>query len=176
LASAVADALFYDPKNAVGAEVRMGGYTFEIVGVLEKRKNAFLGESDEDNAVFLPFRTVRQIAPGDRWTMIIIQAIPGKIHQALDQVEGILRRQRGVKLNDANNFSLGTADGFISEFDNITKLAGLIAIAMSGVGLLVGGIGVMNIMLVSVKETNSRNRRAKSARRSRQGYHEPVSL
>ena len=84
--------------------------------------------------------------------MLIISAKSGMVHQALDQVEGVLRRQRGVKLNDPNNFDLGTAEKFISEFDNITKLAGIIAIAMSSVGLLVGGIGVMNIMLVSVTE------------------------
>ena len=148
----VADALFWDHKSAIGAYVKMGDRTFEIVGVLQKRKSAFLGENDEDNAVYVPFRTMRQIAPGRRWTMLIIQAKSGKIRQALDQVEGVLRRQRGVKFNENSNFDLGTADRFISEFDNITKLAGLIAIAMSSVGLLVGGIGVMNIMLVSVTE------------------------
>ena len=148
----VADALFWDHKRAIGANVKMGDRTFEIVGVLQKRKGAFLGENDEDNAVYIPFRTMRQIAPGRRWTMLVIQAKSGKIRQALDQVEGVLRRQRGVKFNQDSNFDLGTADRFISEFDNITKLAGLIAIAMSSVGLLVGGIGVMNIMLVSVTE------------------------
>jgi len=148
----VADALFWDHKSAIGAYVKMGDHTFEIVGVLQKRKSTFLGENDEDNAVYIPFRTMRQIAPGRRWTMLIIQAKSGKIRQALDQVEGVLRRQRGVKFNENSNFDLGTADRFISEFDNITKLAGLIAIAMSSVGLLVGGIGVMNIMLVSVTE------------------------
>jgi putative ABC transport system permease protein len=148
----VADALFWDHKSAIGTYVKMGDHTFEIVGVLQKRKSAFLGENDEDNAVYIPFRTMRQIAPGRRWTMLIIQAKSGKIRQALDQVEGVLRRQRGVKFNENSNFDLGTADRFISEFDNITKLAGLIAIAMSSVGLLVGGIGVMNIMLVSVTE------------------------
>jgi putative ABC transport system permease protein len=148
----VADALFWDHKSAIGSYVKMGDRTFEIVGVLQKRKSAFLGENDEDNAVYIPFRTMRQIAPGRRWTMLIIQAKSGKIRQALDQVEGVLRRQRGVKFNENSNFDLGTADRFISEFDNITKLAGLIAIAMSSVGLLVGGIGVMNIMLVSVTE------------------------
>ena len=148
----VADALFLDRKNAIGAEVKMAGHTFQIVGVLEKRKNAFLGENDEDNAIYIPFRTLRQISPGRRWTMLIIQAKSGRIREALDQVEGILRRQRGVKFNEPNNFDLGTSDKFISEFDSITKLAGLIAIAMSSVGLLVGGIGVMNIMLVSVTE------------------------
>jgi putative ABC transport system permease protein len=148
----VADALFWDHKSAIGSYVKMGDRTFEIVGVLQKRKSAFLGENDEDNAVYIPFRTMRQIAPGRRWTMLIIQAKSGKIRQALDQVEGVLRKQRGVKFNENSNFDLGTADRFISEFDNITKLAGLIAIAMSSVGLLVGGIGVMNIMLVSVTE------------------------
>ncbi|HME98497.1 MAG TPA: ABC transporter permease [Terriglobia bacterium] len=148
----VADALFWDHKSAIGSYVKMGDRTFEIVGVLQKRKSAFLGENDEDNAVYVPFRTMRQIAAGRRWMMLVIQAKSGKIRQALDQVETVLRRQRGVKFNENSNFDLGTADRFISEFDNITKLAGLIAIAMSSVGLLVGGIGVMNIMLVSVTE------------------------
>ena len=148
----VADALFWDHKSAIGALVKMGDRTFEVVGVLDKRKNAFLGENDEDNAIYVPFKTVRQLAPGQRWMMLLIQAKTGMVHKAVDQVEGVLRRQRGVRLNDPNNFDLGTADRFISEFDSITKLAGLIAIAMSSVGLLVGGIGVMNIMLVSVTE------------------------
>jgi putative ABC transport system permease protein len=148
----IADALFWDHQSAIGSLVKMGGHTFEVVGVLDKRKNSFLGENDEDNAIYIPFRTIRQITPGRRWMMLIIQAKPGRIHEALDQVEGVLRRQRGVKFNEPDNFDLGTADRFISEFDSITKLAGLIAIAMSSVGLLVGGIGVMNIMLVSVKE------------------------
>jgi putative ABC transport system permease protein len=148
----VADALFYNHKSAIGSQVKMGDDLFEIVGVLQKRKNAFLGENDEDNAVYVPFRTIRQIAPGQRWMMLLIQAKSGKIHEALDQVEGVLRRQRGVKFNQPNNFDLGTAERFISEFDSITRLAGVIAIAMSSVGLLVGGIGVMNIMLVSVTE------------------------
>jgi putative ABC transport system permease protein len=148
----VADALFWDHKSAIDAEVKMGSRMFEVVGVLEKRKHAFLGENDEDNAIYIPFRTMRQISPGRGWMLLIIQSKSAMIRQALDQVEGILRRQRGVKFNEPNNFDLGTADRFIAEFDNITRLAGLIAIAMSSVGLLVGGIGVMNIMLVSVTE------------------------
>src|SRR6185295_1949824 len=76
----------------------------------------------------------------------------GLIRTALDQSEDILRRQRGVKYNDPNNFDLSTADKFIAQFDSITAVLGLIAIAISSVGLLVGGIGVMNIMLVSVTE------------------------
>jgi putative ABC transport system permease protein len=148
----VADALFYDHKSAIGSLVKMGDHTFEIVGVLEKRKNAFLGENDEDNAIYIPFKTMRQIGPGRRWMMLVIQAQSGQIRRALDEVEGVLRRQRGVRFDQASDFDLGTASKFISEFDSITRLAGIIAIAMSSVGLLVGGIGVMNIMLVSVTE------------------------
>jgi putative ABC transport system permease protein len=67
-------------------------------------------------------------------------------------VAEVLRRQRGVKYNEPDNFDLNTADRFVQQFDSITATIGLIVIAISGVGLLVGGIGVMNIMLVSVTE------------------------
>jgi putative ABC transport system permease protein len=84
--------------------------------------------------------------------MFIIRAKSGELKKALDQTEDILRRRRGVKYKDPNDFDLNTADRFIEQFDNITGALGLVAIAISGVGLLVGGIGVMNIMLVSVTE------------------------
>jgi putative ABC transport system permease protein len=84
--------------------------------------------------------------------MLIIRARSGQLKQALDQVEDILRRQRSVKYADKNNFDLQTVDRFIEQFDSITAMVGLVAIALSSVGLLVGGIGVMNIMLVSVTE------------------------
>jgi putative ABC transport system permease protein len=70
----------------------------------------------------------------------------------LDETESLLRRRRGIKPSESSNFSLSTADRYIEQFDSITATIGLIAIAISSVGLLVGGIGVMNIMLVSVTE------------------------
>jgi putative ABC transport system permease protein len=81
-----------------------------------------------------------------------IRAKTGQIMKAMDDAERILRRQRNVKFNEPNNFDLTTAERFVQQFDQITASVGLIAIAISGVGLLVGGIGVMNIMLVSVTE------------------------
>lgn len=148
-----ADALFPDqPDNIVGKEVKMGGYVFEIIGVLAKRKNTVMGENEEDNAVLLPFRTGLQIAPARKFLILIIRAYTGQTQAALDQVEEILRTRRGVKFNDPNNFDVKTASAFIEQFDSITAMVGVIAIAISSVGLLVGGIGVMNIMLVSVTE------------------------
>ena len=148
-----AQALFPEqPDGIVGTEVKMGGYIWEVIGVLDKRKNAFLGENEEDNAVLVPFRTGLQVAPARRFLRFIIQAKPGLRDAALDQTEEILRNRRRVKFEQQNDFDLGTADKFISQFDSIFGMVGLIAIAISSVGLLVGGIGVMNIMLVSVTE------------------------
>src|SRR5918993_2405715 len=150
----ILDALFpgKSSEQVVGTEVKLGGRPFEIIGVLEKRKNAIFGENEEDNAVFIPFRTARQVSPGSEYILFIVRAREGLFREALDQTEEVLRRQRNVKSNEPNNFDLGTADKFISQFDSIMGMIGLIAIAISSVGLLVGGIGVMNIMLVSVTE------------------------
>ena len=148
----VADALFPLKSSVIGTEVRLGGRPFEVIGVLEKRKGGFLGENEEDNIVLIPYGTGRKISPRSDFLMLVIRAKPAKLRLALEQVEGVLRRQRGVKYKDPNNFDLNTADRFIEQFDKITAAVGLIAIAISGVGLLVGGIGVMNIMLVSVTE------------------------
>jgi putative ABC transport system permease protein len=148
-----ADALFpQQQNNIVGTLVKMGGRTFEIVGVLEKRKAGFFGENEEDNAVFIPYRTAAKIAPGRGYLLLVIRARSGMIREALDQSEEILRLRRGVHFKDPNNFDIKTADKFIEQFDSITAMVGLIAIAISSLGLLVGGIGVMNIMLVSVTE------------------------
>ncbi len=148
-----ADALFPGQnQNIAGTQVRLGGYNFEIVGVLEKRKAGFFGENEEDNAVFIPFRTAQKIAPAKGYLLMVIKARSGQTSEALTQSEEILRRRRNVKFGDPNNFDIKTADKFIEQFDSITAMVGLIAIAISSLGLLVGGIGVMNIMLVSVTE------------------------
>ncbi len=148
-----ADALFPGQNQQIaGTQVRMGGYNFEIVGVLEKRKAGFFGENEEDNAVFIPFRTAQKVAPAKGYLLLVIKARSGQTTEALQQSEDILRRRRSVKFGDPNNFDIKTADKFIEQFDSITAMIGLVAIAISSLGLLVGGIGVMNIMLVSVTE------------------------
>ena len=147
-----ADALFPGYNNIAGAQVRMGGYNFEVIGVLEKRKAGFFGENEEDNAVYIPFRTAQKIAPAKGYLLMVIRGKTGQVQEALTQSEEILRRRRHVKFGDPNNFDIKTADKFIEQFDSITAMVGLIAIAISSLGLLVGGIGVMNIMLVSVTE------------------------
>jgi putative ABC transport system permease protein len=147
------EALFPNEQDdVVGKVVRMNGTTWEIIGVIEKRKAGFFGENEEDRKVFLPYRTARKAAPEREEMLQIIQAKPGQLNEAAQEVEGILRQRRGVKYGEPNNFDVKTADNFIAQFDGIIGGVGLAAIAISCLGLLVGGIGVMNIMLVSVTE------------------------
>ncbi|MBL8166865.1 MAG: ABC transporter permease [Acidobacteria bacterium] len=148
----VAASLFAHQPQIVGSIVDLGGRPFEIIGVLEKRQNSFFGENEEDNALFIPFQTGRKLSPISKELNLHIRAKSGMLQAGLDQVEEILRRQRGVKFDQSNNFELQTASKMIEQFDGITMYVGLFAIAISAVGLLVGGIGVMNIMLVSVTE------------------------
>jgi putative ABC transport system permease protein len=148
-----AQALFPDKESGiVGTKVKMGGYSWEIVGVLAKRKASFFGENDEDNAVYIPFRTGVQVAPARHFLVLVMRARSGQLQQAMDQIEEILRTRRGVKFSEPNNFDVKTTDAFVTQFDSIFGMIGVFAIAISSVGLMVGGIGVMNIMLVSVTE------------------------
>lgn len=147
------EALFEGHEDdVVGKLVRMNGMTWEIIGVIEKRKAGFFGENEEDRKVFMPYRTARKVAPEREETVHIIQAKQGRITEAVQEVEGILRQRRGVQFGEPNNFDVKTADNFIAQFDGIIGGVGIAAIAISCLGLLVGGIGVMNIMLVSVTE------------------------
>jgi putative ABC transport system permease protein len=163
-----ADALFPGKQgNIAGTEVRMGGYNWEIVGVLEKRKAGFFGENEEDNAVLIPLRTAQKVAPGRGWLLFVIKARSAQLNEALTQSEDILRRRRSVKFEAPDDFDIKTADNFVKQFDSIFAMIGLVAIAISSLGLLVGGIGVMNIMLVSVTERTAEIgiRKALGARR-----------
>lgn len=147
------EALF-DGKSdeAIGKVIRMNGSTWEIVGVIEKRKSGFFGENEEDRKIFMPFRTARKVAPTRDAVLHIAQARNGQLNDAVLEIEGILRQRREVKYGDPNNFDIKTADDFMKQFDGMIAGIGIAAIAISSLGLLVGGIGVMNIMLVSVTE------------------------
>jgi putative ABC transport system permease protein len=146
------DALF-PHSDPIGKQIIINGSVFTVVGVLEKAKGGFLGGGNErDTAVQIPYHTFHKMMPWEDKHFLLIQSKSGMLSKGLDEVESLLRRRRGVKPNLPSNFDLSTADRFIQQFDSITASVGLIAIAISGVGLLVGGIGVMNIMLVSVTE------------------------
>jgi putative ABC transport system permease protein len=142
----------YPDGNAVGKTFIMDGTEYTVIGVAEKAKGGFLGENQADTEVDIPLKTAMALYPQlDSW-MFTAKARPGMRKDAYDDVQAIMRRVRHLKKDEDDDFSLQTPDQIVHQFDQITGLIGLIAIAISGLGLLVGGIGVMNIMLVSVTE------------------------
>ena len=147
----VSEAMF-ENLDPVGRQVLINGHPFTVLGVTEKSKSSIINVGEGDNAVYIPYGTFHKMMPWEDMHVLFIQAKSGLRARAFDEVESLLRRRRGVKLSEANNFDLTTTDRFIKQFDEITANVGLITIAISSVGLLVGGIGVMNIMLVSVTE------------------------
>jgi putative ABC transport system permease protein len=148
----VKESLFPHKTDVVGTIVALGGRPFEIIGVLDKRKNTFFGDSDGNNMVLIPFKTGQKLSPASKEMMLNIQTKSEKLAKGLTDVEAILRQRRALRYDEPNNFDLQTANRIIEQFDSITMVFGLFAIAISSVGLLVGGIGVMNIMLVTVTE------------------------
>lgn len=138
--------------NAVDRTFMMDGAEFKVVGVMEKAKGGFLGQNGQDTEVDIPLKTAQSRYPQVNRFMLTCKAKPGMRKDAADDIEAIMRRIRRLKTGEPDDFSLQTPDQIVAQIDKVTGLIGLIAIAISGLGLLVGGIGVMNIMLVSVTE------------------------
>jgi putative ABC transport system permease protein len=151
IGSSVAEALYPDGR-AVGKTFMMDGAEYTVVGVYAKAKGGFFGENSQDNAVDMPLHTAETRYPQIDRFMITAKAKPGMRDEAYQEVEGAMRRIRRLPTNTEDDFAISTPDQIIQQFDRITGLIGLVAIAISGLGLLVGGIGVMNIMLMSVTE------------------------
>jgi putative ABC transport system permease protein len=146
----VAPVLFPD-TSAIGKDVMIDGQNFQVIGVVEKPKGLF-GTGDEDRRVLIPYNTFRKVYPQSYENQIRVQAYPNQLDQAVDQVTEVLRRRRNVPYNGKNNFSIQTAEMQVQEFHNIVAMVAVATVVLSSIGLLIGGVGVMNIMLVSVTE------------------------
>jgi len=136
---------------AVGKDVMIDGSPFRVIGVVEKPKGMF-GMDDEDRRVLIPYNTFHKIYPGAYENQIRFQAYPNQLDQAVDQATEVLRRRRNVPYDGRNNFSINTSQQEIEQFHSILGMVALATVVLSGIGLLIGGVGVMNIMLVSVTE------------------------
>ena len=150
----IVDALFGN-SDPLGKEIRIGRHKFKVIGVLERR-GEFFGQS-QDNVVAIPYTTFLSTFQSISYqgSSIWINAIstsPATVFKAANQIETLLRRRRGVKPADENDFEIATQGGLLEIFDNITTVIYAIMIGVASVSLLVGGIGIMNIMLVAVSE------------------------
>jgi putative ABC transport system permease protein len=158
---------FFPHEDPVGKNIVLGNDSFEVIGTLEPRK-AFPGDNGTDRVVKIPYLTFRKLYPSQKEHFIIATAFPGKLGAARDEVEGLLRRRRHLKPSDTDNFGIATAETVIGQFHQLVGTVVLVTVVISSIGLLVGGIGVMNIMLVSVTERTREIgvRKAIGARRS----------
>jgi putative ABC transport system permease protein len=140
------------PEQVVGQEVRLAGRPFQIVGVAQKQGKIF-GFS-RDNFVFIPFQTYQKLY-GSRDSLTVHIQVPeaAQLETAQDQARAIMRNRRGKTFSDEDDgFSLDTQDVFLNLYKSATSNIYLVTVGVAAISLVVGGIVVMNIMLVSVTE------------------------
>lgn len=152
LGSNIAESLF-PSTDPIGKQVEMGGAIYTVLGVFERHEGGgFTGENRRNNVFVIPLKTALLRYPGADTVILYCMAKPGMRDIALEEVESELRKLRGLKSGDESDFFLSTSDSIIQQIDQITALVRMGTFVISGLGLLVGGIGVMNIMLMSVTQ------------------------
>jgi putative ABC transport system permease protein len=152
-------------EPALNKWINVSGHQFEVIGVMKRPANSFPGQ--QDLRILFPYFTMRKAFPAAEENMLVIGAKPGMMAAATDEVRAILRQERRVPLNKPDNFAISTSEQMVEEFRKITAMTAIVMVVLSSIGLLVGGIGVMNIMLVSVTERTREigTRKAIGARR-----------
>ena len=137
-------------EDAIGKKILVDGHELEVVGVMNRPAASLPGQ--QDTRVILPYFTMRRMFATAQQMILIVAAKPGMLAPAIDEMSAVLRQTRHVKLTDPDNFFISTADQLVDQFRQLTAVVALVMVVLSSIGLLVGGIGVMNIMLVSVTE------------------------
>jgi putative ABC transport system permease protein len=139
--------------NPIGQTVRVGGRPLRVVGIWAKPENIFEAPGTPEIAAIAPFETARRAFRYDETNALIILAKPREdvpLSRAMDAATLQLRRMRGLRTQDPNTFDMITSEQILSIFDRLTGAFFLVMIVLSSVALMVGGIGVMAIMMVSV--------------------------
>src|SRR3977135_711375 len=142
----------YPDMDPLGKPIQIDGISYEVIGVLEPRKGQLVKDQSADKPVMVPYRTYHKHLPQDDENMIGAVAYPGRMSEAEDQIRGVLRRRRNVPDATPDNFGISSAQQIADQFRQITASVALLISVISSIGLLVGGVGVMNIMLMSVTE------------------------
>ncbi len=138
--------------DGIGRSVTIDGAEYTVVGIFAAAKGGFFGENGMDRQITIPLDTARLRYPQVDTFFITAKARPGMRADAIEEIRDAMRKIRRLSQGKEDDFNISTADSIIENFDKITGMIVLVSIAISGLGLLVGGIGVMNIMLVSVTE------------------------
>lgn len=151
IGDAVRENLF-EFKDPVGRKLTINGRKFLVIGVLDKQ-GQMLGRN-LDNMVYIPAETLLKMF-GRRWrniTIAVKASEPGLLAEAQDEVEGIMRRYRKLRPGEENDFAINQQSSLQELYDNATRMLWMVAMGIGSIALIVGGVGVMNIMLVTVTE------------------------
>ena len=151
LGSSVARALF-GATPSVGKSFTLAGDTYFVVGEAAPRRGGFFGENRQDNVLSLPTGTVRKRFGEPERVVLYMRAKPGQREECFRQAEAILRLLRKLPPGADNDFNLSTAEQIISTLDAVNVQVGLAAFALAAVSLIIGGIGIANVMIISVTE------------------------
>ncbi|HUA18062.1 MAG TPA: ABC transporter permease [Bryobacteraceae bacterium] len=153
-------------EDPIGKWIDVDSHKFEIIGVMLRPASSFPGQ--DDTRIMLPYFSMHKLFPNARENLLVVVAKPGRLASAVDEATAVMRIQRHDPPGKPDDFSISTSDQLVQQFHNVTSIVALVMVVMSSIGLLVGGIGVMNIMLVSVTERTREIgiRKAIGARRS----------
>jgi putative ABC transport system permease protein len=150
IGDAIARKLF-PVDDPIDKDIRLERGMFRVVGVFAQQGGMFGGENDYH--VCIPFTTFENLYGKNRSINVTVKAVsPALFHQAQDEVIFLMRRMRGLKADQANNFGIWAPENLISNFNQMTFWIKIAAVGICSISLIVAGIGIMNIMLVSVTE------------------------
>lgn len=149
-----ANTLFPTGESPLGQEVLLEGHSFTVIGVLEERKQAIgTGENPEDNIALVPFSMIQKLHPEFKNVVLMAKADTTEdLPLVVDETREYIRRVRKLASDQDDDFAILTTDTFLDLWKQISSGIFIVMLAVGSVALLVGGIGVMNIMLVSVTE------------------------
>jgi putative ABC transport system permease protein len=149
-----AETIFPANVDPIDKEVEIEGQPFRVIGVLDKRKDVLQGGSNpNDNVAEMPVGTFWRLHPEQKDFMFAVKIVSQEdMPRAIGQIEGLLRLRRGIPPNKDDDFAISTQDTFTDLWNQISSGVFTVMLAISSIALIVGGVGVMNIMLVSVTE------------------------
>ncbi len=142
---------FFGFEDPIGKYIKIDNVKFRVIGVLEKQ-GKFLGLFSVDNQAILPLGAYKRIFSKRGWMRLSVKVPKDKIEEGLDEISGVMRQIRGLKPSQKNDFAINQTKAFESQYNKLKLAIGGTGFFITLLSLIVGGIGIMNIMFVTVKE------------------------